>query len=232
MKAILYYTDNKLDDPIYSIVQEQLLKVELPIISVSLMPISFGKNVVRYFDPCYITMVKQIIAGLEVIKEDYVFFCEHDVLYPKSHFDFTPSRNDIFYYNSNVWRWDYPKDRLITYDRLISLSSLCAYSEFVLDHYKARLEVIEINEWDNDPRHEPEWARKWGYEPGTKKTKRGGFSNDDFEMWQSSEPIIDIRHNETFSQRKVTLDSFKHQPTGWKETTINKIGWDLKGMFE
>ena len=223
MKTILYYTDNKLDEPIFSAVQNQLKKAGLPIVSVSLKPIQFGTNIVRNLDPGYVTMLKQIIAGLEKVKTKYVFFCEHDVLYPKSHFDFTPQRHDIFYYNDNIWRWDYPKDRLITYNRLISLSSLCVDCEYVLDHYKFRLEVIELNGWDKDKRHEPDWARKWGYEPGTKKIKRGGFSNDDFETWQSPEPIIDIRHDKTFSQRKVTLDSFKHAPTGWRETTIDKL---------
>lgn len=231
-KSIIYYTDNRLSEPIFSIVQEQILKSGLPIVSISLKPIDFGENIVLDLSPGYLTMVKQIVAGLEALETDYVFFCEHDVLYPTSHFDFTPSKDDIYYYNANVWRWKYPEDLAITYDRLLSLSCLCVNRKLVLDQYKRRLQKIEELGLEKDKRHEPLWARQWGYEPGLKKIKRGGFSDDDFETWNSEFPIIDIRHGKTFSQSKVTLDSFKHQPINWRETTIDKIpGWDLKQLF-
>ena len=232
MKGIIYYTSNELGEPIFSLVQKYILKAELPIISVSLKPIDFGENISLNLEPSYLTMIKQITLALFLSDADYVFFCEHDCLYPKSHFDFTPPKDDIFYYNANVWRWDYPKDRLITYERLISLSDLCVNRRFVLNHYMTRLKMIKEREWNKDKRHEPEWARRMGYEPGTKKKKRGGYFNDDFETWQSKDPIIDIRHGKTFSQSKVTLDNFKHQPKNWQETTMDKIpGWNLKTLF-
>lgn len=231
-KGIIYYTDNRLAEPIFSIVQNQILKSGLPVTSVSLKPISFGKNTVLNLSPGYLTMLKQITSGLEASDADYVFFCEHDVLYPTSHFDFTPKRDDIFYYNASVWRWKYPENFAITYDRLLSLSHLCVNRKFALDHYKRRLRKIKEMGWETDRRHEPLWARQWGYEPGLKKTKRGGFSDDDFETWDTDIPIIDIRHGKTFSQSKVTLDSFKHQPVNWQETTLEKIpGWDLPALF-
>lgn len=232
-KGIIYYTDNRLREPIFSIIRKQLLKTNLPIVSVSQSPINFGNNFVLDLKPSYITMIKQITKALEESREDTVFFCEHDVLYPKSHFYFTPPKNNVFYYNSNVWRWAYPTNKLITYDRLISLSGLCVNRKFSLNHYKLRLEKIKKLEAGGDEKlHEPLWARRWGYEPGTKKIKRGGFSDDDFETWQSKIPIIDIRHGRTFSQSKVTLDSFIHKPTNWQETTVDKIeGWDLRELF-
>lgn len=240
-KGIIYYTDNRLKEPIFSVVQKQILQANLPIVSVSQSPINFGKNFVMPLKPSYIAMIKQISKALEESNSDIVFFCEHDVLYPLSHFDFTPPKNDVFstrkrdvfYYNSNVWRWAYPTDLLITYDRLISLSGLCCNRELALKHYRARLKKIEELQVDEDVRlHEPAWARRWGYEPGTKKTKRGGFSDDDFETWRSEVPMIDIRHGRTFSQSKVTLDSFIHKPENWQETTIDKIkGWNLKELL-
>lgn len=126
---------------------------------------------------------------------------------------------DIFYYNENVLRWDYPHNRYISYDRLISLSGLCVNRKFALDHFKKRLDYITEKGY-NDIKGEPDWARKMGYEPGTKKIKRGGFSDDDFETWRSAEPIIDIRHKNTFSPPKVTLDSFKHAPSNWREIRL------------
>lgn len=231
-KGIIYYTDNRLGEPIFTIVQKQILASGLPIVSASLKPINLGKNIVLDLSPGFITMNKQIINALEASESDYVFFCEHDVLYPLSHFDFIPKRNDIFYYNANVWRWEYPKNRAITYDRLLCLSGLVVNRKFALDHYKKRLAKINDLKLESDKRREPDWARKWGYEPGTKKKKRGGFSDDDFETWYSEEPIIDIRHGRTFSQSKVTLESFIHPPSNWRETTIEKLsGWNLKELF-
>lgn len=232
--GIIYYSDNSLDEPIFSIVQKLILKSNLPIVSVTHLPIAFGQNFVLNGPPTIVTMVKQIIKALSESHSKYVFFCEHDVLYPVSHFEFTPKADNIFYYNSNVWRWDYPYETLITYDRLISLSGLCVNREFALEHYKARLNKILENGYQKDTaRHEPDWARKWGYEPGTKKIRRGGFSDDDFETWQSKEPLIDIRHNKNFSPRKVTLDSFKHAPTNWREMNIKDIKeWNLKEIFK
>jgi hypothetical protein len=232
-KGIIYYTDNQLPEPIFSTVQQQILKANLPIVSVSLKPINFGKNFVINLPPNIVTMIKQIIKALEESNSKYVFFCEHDVLYPVTHFDFTPLKDNIYYYNANVWRWRYPQNKAIRYDRLISLSGLCVYRKLVLEHYKKRLEKIVENKWDLDTRrHEPLWARRWGYEPGTKKIKRGGFSDEDFETWESNIPMIDIRHSRTFSPPKVTLDSFKHAPVNWQEITLDKIpGWDLKELF-
>lgn len=232
-KGIIYYTDNSLSDPIFSIVQAQISKSGLPIVSVSHSPINFGENFVLTLPANIVTMIKQIIIGLEKSETQYVFFCEHDVLYPPSHFDFTPGSDNIYYYNANVWRWKYPENYLITYDRLISLSGLCVNRKFALEHYKKRLSKIEEMNLDKDiKKHEPGWARKWGYEPGTKKMRRGGFSDDDFETWTSDTPMIDIRHGKNFSPPKVTLDGFKHPPTNWRQTTIDKIpGWDLQKLF-
>lgn len=232
-KGIIYYTDNQIREPIRSTVMEFILNSMLPIVSVSLNePIDFGNNVVLSGNRGYVTMIKQILVALQTSREDYVFFCEHDVLYPASHFDFTPPRDDIFYYNSNVWRWEFKTPYAIRYERMLPLSCLCVNRKFALDHYTRRMEaIIEVGP-DAFKSREPDQARKWGYEPGTKKMKRGGFSDDDFETWSSKLPVIDIRHEKTFSPTKTTLESFKHLPLQWEETVIDKIpGWDLKGLF-
>lgn len=232
-KGVIYYTDNILPEKIFLTVQKEILKSKLPIISVSLKPIDFGKNFTLVGKPNIVTIIKQIILALEKSDADNVFFCEHDVLYPLSHFDFIPEKKNIFYYNDNVWRWRYPDNYLIRYDRLISLSGLCANRIFALNHFKARLEKIKEMGFDKDTkRHEPDWARKWGYEPGTKKQRRGGFSDDDFETWSSPVAMIDIRHGRNFSPPKVSLAGFKHAPKNWQENTLDKIpGWNFDKLF-
>jgi len=229
-KGIIYYTDNRLGEPIFSVVQKQILKSGLPVASCSLKPISFGKNIVLDLAPGPVTMAKQILAALKASEAEWIFFCEHDVLYHPTHFEFAPRDKDVFYYNVNAYRWDYQGDKVITYDHFRSLSGLCVSREKALEHYDKKLKLIEENGWDKVPGRNPNWARTIGYEPG--KPKRiGGFSDDRVEEWQSEYPNIDIRHKKTLTPIKMTLESFIHKPTGWRESTIDKLsGWNFKEL--
>ena len=234
MKSCIYYTDNRLNPEMLKVCQKQLRKAwDGEIVSVSLKPMDFGRNIVlENHVKSYPTMTKQILMALEAATTKYVFFTEHDVLYHPSHFDFTPPTDDIYYYNINNWRWRWDTDVAITYDTLHSLSGLCCNRETAIKHYKLRMEHCKKNELSERRAREPRWARKFGYEPGTKPRRRGGISDETFETWKSEYPNIDIRHKGTFSHPKTFLSDFKHLPNTWVETTIDKIeGWDLKGMF-
>jgi len=232
MKGIIYYTDNKIGEPICSKVRECISASGLPIVSVSLEPIDFGHNVVYEGKRGYISYINQILTALETSTADYVFFCEHDVLYPLGHFDFTPPRDDIYYYNEHVLKWEYGADYAISYKRMISLSCLCVNREFALEQYRARIRRMEKKGLDRFKSRDPQLARRWGYEPGAKRTKRGGFSDDTFDTWHSEHPVIDIRHKGTFSPLKVKLGSFKHAPVDWKEIPIEDImGWHLQELL-
>jgi len=235
-KNVIWYTDNKIRRPISEVCQNQLLKAcgDIPIISCSLKPIDFGRNIVlEGRERSYPTMCEQILTALEASTAKYVFFCEHDVLYHPSHFDFTPERDDIYYYNVNNYRWWFGAPTAITYDELTSLSSLCCNRELAIRHYKHRLDLIEQQGLDKLRSREPRWARKFGYEPGTKKRKNGGVSDEEHVKRRSEFPNIDIRHKGTFSAPKITLDSFKHKPETWKELNINDIsGWNLASLFQ
>lgn len=234
-KSAIYYTDFHVNPELMEVCLRQLKKAYTgEIVSVTLdKPLDLGKNIVlKNEERSYPTMIKQIITGLENLTADYVYFLEHDILYGSSHFDFTPTRDDIFYYNVNNWRWFYPEDRLITYKGLTSLSMLCCNRELALNHYRGRLAHIQATGLDQIKSREPKWARKMGYEPGTKPKRRGGFSNETHDTWRSALPNIDIRHRQTFSPPKVNLQNFKHLPEAWQEAKINEIpGWDLQGIM-
>jgi hypothetical protein len=234
MKAgICYYTDNNLNEPLYSIVQGFILDSGLPIVSASLKPIAFGENEVIKAKRSYPTMLRQIISCLERSTADYVFMNEHDVLYHKSCYFFIPPKDNIFYYNENIYRWGYGSNKAISHDRMIPLSCLCVNRLFALNHFKRRMEYITEKGFDLESGCNASWVRKMGFEPGTKKKKRGGFSNDDFDVWRSEYPAIDIRHKGTFSPPKCTLESFTHPPKSWSEIDIKDIpGWDLKKLFK
>lgn len=234
MKGIIYYTDNRVGEPILPICQHYIEASGLPIVSCSLKPITFGEQniVLEGKERGYLTMIEQIFAALTACSAKYVFFCEHDVLYSKEHFDFTPERDDVYYYNVNNYRWEYKTERVITYDGLLSLSMLCCNRELAVRHYDFRIKHIYGKGYDKLNSREPRWARVMGYEPGTKRRRNGGLTDEPHLTWKSSIPNVDIRHKYTFSPPKVNLDSFKHKPTGWVESTIDNIpGWDIRRLF-
>ena len=234
----IYYTDNRVCEPIFSTVQKIISfsckKRDIPITCVSLKPIDFGDKriVLKGRERSYPTYVLQIKTALENAEGDYVFFLENDVLYHDSHFDFTPLKDNVFYYNNNVWRWKLWDFKLITYDNMRPLSCLCVNRKFALEHYKKRLKAVYNLGLDEFRSREPRRGRIWGYEPGTKKRRRGGFSDDVCELWHSAGPNIDIRHRRTFSSIKCDLVNFKNKPENWQEVRWNEIPeWNLKEIF-
>ena len=235
--GIIYYTDNRVISPIFEKVQEILTEVGkekgLPITCVSLAPTNFGdRRVVMDRTRGYVTYIMQINKALETAEEDYVFFCENDVLYHKSHFDFVPPKENIFYYNNSVYRWKLWDFKLIKYDKMRPLSCLCVNRKFALEHYKKRLQMVYDLGMDEFRSREPRWGRLWGYEPGTKPKRRGGFSDDVCELWTSAGCNIDIRHRRTFSSVKCDLADFKNKPENWQEIRYDQIpDWDLRKVF-
>jgi len=213
-KGVIFYTDNRAPEEILSEVFSRITAAAYRFH----MPITISTPETVGGVRSYPTMVRQIIYCLEHNSAENVFFCESDVLYPESHFEFSPPKKDVFYYNDHVWRWDYPNNRYITYNGLLSLSQLCVNREYALQHFKKRLEIIQGLGEEALRGREPKWARRMGYEPGTKKIRKGGVSDDEKETWHSQDPIIDVRHGKTFSPRKVNLSDFKHPPMGWRET--------------
>ena len=225
MKSIIYYTSNKPDKCILEGVQNQILKAGLPIVSVSLKPIDFGTNIILNAKPGIMAYFNQILIGLENSTSDYVFFCEHDCLYHPSHFEFNPPRDDTFYYNTNVWKWNYYNHRVITYDHQASVSGLCVNRQLALEFYKRRLNIIYEKGFDKIPSFgNPDWARSMGYEPG--KHKGNKLEPALAEEWRSEFPLIDIRHSRCMTVPKMRQESFKKKPENWTEDLIENLpGW-------
>lgn len=210
-KGILYYTDNELNPVIMQKCQEQLTKAsgQNRIVSVSLKPITFGDNIHLPLERGYLTMAKQILAGLEELKTDIVFFCEHDVLYHASHFDFIPPKEDVYYYNTNVWKLRWSDGHAVRVDDCRQLSGLCANRLTLIKHYKERIRRIESEGF----------SRKMGFEPGTHNRKE---RVDDLksERWESAHPNVDIRHDKNLTSSRWSPTQFRDQryTVGWTET--------------
>lgn len=226
-KAILYYTCNTHREDIEQSCRAQLLKARNGNIlaTVSRQPIDFGDwNIVVDQPRSPETMHRQILAGLEKLEADIVFLCESDVLYHPSHFDFTPRRRDVFYYDTNVWRVRYDDGLAVWTDDLQQVSGCCAYRELLLDFYTKRLTQIEREGFNGH------------YEPGVKQTiyprMRGGKYGT--ENWRSAFPNICIRHDQNLTKSKWSPEEFRNPAyaKGWKEAD-EVPGWGTtRGRFD
>ena len=220
-KGIVYYTDNKLDDVILRTCQEHIQKSGLPIVSVSLEPLAFGTNVHLPLERGHLTMFKQILAGLEASEADIIFFCEHDVMYHPSHFNFTPSEKDTYYYNTNVWKVRVEDGHCMRVDDCRQLSGLCAYKETLIKHYKERVRRVESEGF----------TRKMGFEPGTHNRKeRVDYLKS--EKYESLLPNLDLRHAQNLTPSRWSQEEFvdKRYTKGWKEAE-HVEGWDIKNIL-
>ena len=213
-KAILYYTDNQLAPCIMDTCQQWIEKAELPIVSVSLEPLDWGHNITVDAKRGVLTLHRQILAGLEALESDVVFFAEHDVLYHPSHWEFTPERADRFYYNTNVWKVRKKDGHAVWTDDLQQTSGLCAYRGLLLEQYRRRVAEIEAGKWD---RH---------FEPGEKS---GPWKS---ENWRGEWPNLDIRHGRNLTRAKWHPSEFRNRryARGWKEADAVEP-WYSEGGF-
>jgi glycosyltransferase involved in cell wall biosynthesis len=220
-KGIIYYTDNRLDEKISEKVQETLNKIGLPIISASLKPINFGDNIVLSLERGYLTMFKQILAALEKSNAEIVYFCEHDVLYSPSHFDFTPPRKDIYYYNENTWKVDWETGQALFYYTK-QTSGLCANRELLIQHYRERVKRVEAEGF----------SRKMGFEPGT-HSPPNGVDHFKAEGYWSDVPNVDIRHKKNLTESRWRQDQFRSQRScrGWTLSSEIPCWGPTKGRF-
>ena len=216
MKQIVYYTCNTHKPEIDELCREQLLKSDLPIICISLnKKLEFGVwNTQVRGQRSPEMMHRQILCGLKASMADYVFLCESDVLYHPSHFDFTPPRDDTFYYNNNVYKQRWDDKFTFKTDDMRQVSGICASRELLLDFYTKRVKQIKK---DGFNRH---------YEPGLKQT----VGSQNAETWESEFPNICIRHDQNITKSKFSPDEFRNKEyaKGWTEIDAKDIpGWEF-----
>lgn len=230
-KAVVYYTHNVGDENLLETVRSQLKKCmkEKHIVSVSSEPISFGKNIVRKKgkdEAGWQDMFEKILIGLEATDAEVIFFCEHDVLYHPSHFDFIPPRRDAFYYNTNMWKIRAEDGHALYVDDCKQLSGLCAYRDTLLKHYRERVKRVR----------KEGFTRGNGFEPGTRNRKNGGYDDLPAIERRSEFPILDIRHGANSTQNRWRKDQFRNQKytRGWTESDAWSIaGWDkFRGILD
>lgn len=221
-KEIVYYTDNRLPVRLAKQAQRQIEKAGLPIVSVSMKPMGFGRNVHLPGERGVLQMFKQILAGIEATDAEAVFLCEHDVLYHPTHFDFAPPRDDVFYYNTNCWKC-FSDGMATRTDDCRQVSGLCASRDLLVHHYRERVRRVELDGF----------SRRIGFEPGThRRAERVDDHGSD--RWESAFPNLDVRHGGNLTRSKRTSADFRDQrfAAGWVELPIKEIpGWNGLVLF-
>ena len=224
-KGCVYYTDNQCEERILDVARRQLKRSTNgnAIISVSQFPINFGdKNIVMNLIRSPLTMFKQILAGLKTIDTDIVFLTEHDLLYHPSHFEFTPPKKDVFYYNEHTYKLDWQTGQALFY-YCKQTSGVVAYRDLLLEHYQKRVKIVE----------EQGFTRRMGFEPGTHAPPRG-IDHYKAERYMSEFPNVDIRHRANLTSNRFKKEQFRSQRSikGWK--MVNEIpGWGItKNRFD
>lgn len=231
-KGLVYYTDLTAPLNILRAVQVQIRRAarEIPMVVVSCESriIDFEPDdewmgttwyVVRSEPRGYLTMFRQILAGLEALETDIAFLCEHDVLYHPSHFEFTPPYEDAYYYNLNWWKVDATTGRALTYEAK-QTAFLCAHRALLIEHYRKRIARVDAEGF----------SRKMGFEPGSHHRPE---RVDDVrsEIWRSAVPNIDIRHGHNLTESRWSPFQFRTPPVGWQESDAVP-GWGTtKGRF-
>lgn len=232
MKGLLYYTNNRCQERIALACRHQIERCRKAVgeytslVSVSQYPINFGHNIVLPLRSSILSMFKQNLAGLEAITTDIVFFVEHDVLYHPSHFEFTPPRDDMYYFNTNVWALDDDTGQALYYDGMKMVSGLVAYRDILIEHFRKKIEWVE---------REGRFSHnRMGFEPGRKPSK-GRTDDYDWDVFRSERPNVDIKGSHNITRKRFRLKDYRsrrHIEASW--TLADEIPYwgKTKGRFD
>lgn len=204
-RGILYYTHNKCDERILLTCRRQLQRCScfhsIPITSVSLFPIDFGKNIVMDLISSELTMFKQIVAGLEAMDTDVVYHAEHDVLYHPSHFDFIPPRDDTFYFNLNVWSVNDFDGKALYYDGMKMTSGVVANRKILIESYRNKIKWVEKEQYFS--------RRRIGFEPGRRESSASRKNDYAWDTFKSEHPNVDIKHDHNITRKRFNIEDYR-----------------------
>jgi len=226
MNTIIYYTNNLLEENIFTKCRDKLIEAagDIPIISVSQKPIELGTNIcVGEIGSNWLSLYKQLLIGAEAATTENICTAEHDCMYTHEHFSWTPPKNDVFYYNLNCylveWGGNHPElnGMYSTYwKRRLALSQMICNRELLIKSIKERLvlldgatrltrEMIGIGEFgvtnERMVRKAQEAARS-GKPIQLQSYIKDYLEKYTSETFKTETPNLDIRHNKNFTGPK------------------------------
>lgn len=227
MNTLLYLTDNSLEPSIADLCRRVLLREagNLPIISVSHKPLDLGHNIcIGEIGRSWVSIYRQILAGLEAVKTEWLCLIEHDCLYTSEHLNYQPSDPNIFYYNAHHWlvQWhgNHPElEGMYSYwPKRVACSQLICATEALRASTTEIMNLIEMG-----MKLEP--GLRWHGEPGTvdfeefklyqaavlaksgrpvhwHKPLQDYLSKYRSKFFRTTNPNLDIRHGTNFTGPK------------------------------
>ena len=102
--TLLFITSNKMPEKWTEFHKKTLLEAarDYPILTISRLPMDWGRNLLQTDTPSSKNFYKQILRGAKTATTPYVALCEDDALYTADHFVYRPAL-DAFAYNINRW---------------------------------------------------------------------------------------------------------------------------------
>ena len=199
-KGIVHLSEPSLDDEIADLCKWSLKH------EANGMPIVWMKQS-RTWKRNWVSLYRQLLAGLSRLTTKYVSIAEHDCLYSQEHLAWIPPEDDVFYYNENHWllQWKSTRPEL---DGMFSrrakryaLSQIACNRELLLRTVAKRLELIAVNIVP-----EGEFGAmqlKYFAESGRPVHLQDFFKDKQkADMFKTECPNVDIRHSKNFSGPK------------------------------
>ena len=221
-KTILFCTENRCPEPIFSAAMNHLRKhAKCQIISISHKPIDLGINVcIGERKRSWFTLYRQMLHGCRLATTKWIGIAEHDCFYSQEHLDFIPPTDDKFYYNENVWlvSWDperHPNimgmySRFWDKDRL-ALSQMVCERKLYKEALEKRIALIREDRRSTkniDHINEPgasKLSRKLieransGSSAYLRKLLPDFIELERYETFNNKAPNLDVRHGKNFT---------------------------------
>jgi hypothetical protein len=121
--------------------------VDIPVISISRLPMDVGANLIDENDPCYSNYYRQILRGAKLAKTKYVAVVDDDVLYHENHFRRMRPADDEFAYNRCRWSlftWGPPQ--YSHRDRVANCSAGIAPRDLYIEALEERFALPKLHE--------------------------------------------------------------------------------------
>jgi hypothetical protein len=190
--TILYYTSNHEKPEFENRIKENLLAVcgDLPIISVSHKPIDLGKNICVGDVGCSgFNMFRQVLIGCEAADTEFIISAEADCLYPPDYFTFRPERNDVCYWDSNLYVMGHRRDYFFKKEGGATHAQIIG-REFYIELLRKLFEGA------------PQWCVEEKNFPKERRHKENVF--DVVEHYQTENPVIQIKTGDSMRHYTVS----------------------------
>jgi len=209
MKYIVYYTDNKLEENLDVAVRANLEYAcgGIPIISVSQVPMKFGRNIcVGRLPRSYASLHDQLLTGIDAAEEgSIIYMVEHDVFYHPDHFKFEPPDDKIYF---NLSRFYFK----LGLNSFLKSTGKRAYSQGV-----ARREPLK------------KYVERKLFQ---RLRNKACFIRGDFKNFVTRSPNVDIRHGNNFSSENTTKGSWLQGRTCFPGVVTTLHDWGSVYEFQ